>query len=172
LPLETINKLACSMLNAKPCKRWLVEMMKTLPVEKCRWRIGSLTVSPVYHTMEYPKKTIDSVSVTRATDLAHQYSQDCIKRSLDFLADPRRKERLKELECKACYYIRTNRVGGASMTTQTCGICGSPEMYGSTNTDVLCAKCASEHQLCKYCGGDVLMRPRRIFDNQKGDNAL
>ena len=74
-------------------------------------------------------------------------------------SDARKADRLKRHECKACFYA--SRMGGAAMTTRPCMSCGSEEMYGSTNTDVLCMGCATTHGLCKHCGGDLEMRARR-----------
>ena len=113
--------------------------------------------------MQQNKATIDSVSVTHSTDSAIQYGESIVHRALEFMRDDRRKERLAEAECKTCFYVNYARIGGSAMTSRPCGICEVPQMYGSTATDKLCLKCAIEHQLCKQCGGDVLMRPRRIF---------
>jgi len=113
--------------------------------------------------MQQQKATIDSVSVTSATDMAISYAESIVQKALEFLRDDRKKERLVEVECKTCFYINNQRIGGAAMTSRPCGICDMPQMYGSTATDKLCLKCALEHQLCKQCGADVLMRPRRIF---------
>lgn len=74
-------------------------------------------------------------------------------------SDARKAERLKRHECKACFY--SSRIGGAAMTTRSCMSCGSDEMYGSTATDVLCMVCATKHELCRHCGGDLEMRTRR-----------
>lgn len=61
--------------------------------------------------------------------------------------------------CKACHYF--SRMAGAACTAQPCACCASPQMYGSTATDVLCHSCAKEHSLCKHCGGDLEMRVAR-----------
>ena len=74
-------------------------------------------------------------------------------------SDARQVARLDRHECKACFYA--SRMGGAAMTKRPCMSCGSVEMYGSTNTDVLCMGCATKHSLCKHCGGDLEMRARR-----------
>ena len=77
----------------------------------------------------------------------------------DVIKDTKKADRLKHHECKACFY--SSRIGGAAMTTRPCMSCGSDEMYGSTATDVLCIACATKHELCRHCGGDLEMRTRR-----------
>jgi hypothetical protein len=91
--------------------------------------------------------------------LAKNYVSDVISHANDVQADPRKKERLKQNECIACFY--RGRIGGAAMTSRPCGLCGQEEMYGSTATDALCLACAQKHELCKHCGGDLHMRVRR-----------
>lgn len=113
--------------------------------------------------MEQKKAIIDSVSVSRATDTAIQYGESIVQRALEFMRDDKRKQRLAEAECKTCFYVNNQRIGGSAMTSRPCGICEIPQMYGSTATDKLCVACAVKHQLCKQCGGDLLLRPRRIF---------
>lgn len=113
--------------------------------------------------MHNPRKTIDSVRVTSSTDFAISIASDCIQHALEYQSDFRKKERLKDNECKTCFYFRSGRIGGAAMTTQECAVCGKEVMYGSTNTDPLCLECAQAHELCKRCMGDVKMRPRRIY---------
>ena len=113
--------------------------------------------------MEQKAAVIDQVSVYSATDFANCLGQDYVEASLRWMRDPEQKERRKAGECKTCYYIHHSRMGGAAMTTRPCGICHMPVTYSSTNTDKLCMDCAQTHQLCKHCGADVLLRPRRKF---------
>jgi hypothetical protein len=86
--------------------------------------------------------------VQRWIDLAKRVEQDVDK-----------PKRLERHECKACFY--SQRVGGAAITSRKCMCCDTSQTYGSTNTDVLCVKCAKEHALCKHCGGDLELRERR-----------
>lgn len=112
--------------------------------------------------MEQSPEKIDQVAMERATDRAHYVSTETIKAALLFLGDPTKLDRVtKKSECKVCYYIHNARIGGAAMTYRDCGICGSKELYGSTSTDVLCMKCAQEYKLCKHCGADRELKPRR-----------
>lgn len=73
--------------------------------------------------------------------------------------DEQHNERLKSQECQVCYY--GSRVGGASITTTYCGICGKEMQFGNTCVDVLCEDCAKKYDLCKHCGGDMNFLNRR-----------
>ena len=94
-----------------------------------------------------------------ATERAKARVKSWAELAAEVESDARKADRLKRHECKACFYA--SRIGGAAMTTRPCMSCGSEEMYGSTNTDVLCMGCATTHGLCKHCGGDLEMRARR-----------
>ena len=67
--------------------------------------------------------------------------------------DKNRERRLAEHKCAACFY--TVAIAGQAITNQECGVCSKPQQYGSTNTDILCVKCAKGKGLCKHCGGDI-----------------
>ncbi len=94
-----------------------------------------------------------------ATERAKAHAGEWIRHAEEVTNDARKQERLSSHECKACFY--SSRIGGAAMTSRPCMSCGSVEMYGSTNTDVLCRSCATQHELCKHCGGDLEIRTRR-----------
>lgn len=113
--------------------------------------------------MTHAKSKIDSVSVQSETGYAIDHAQSVIHASLRYLADPERKERLAAGRCKRCYYIWTARIGGSAMTMQPCGVCDEEVWYGSTATDKICQPCAAKKELCRQCGGDLHMRPRRIY---------
>lgn len=113
--------------------------------------------------LKNPKKSIDSVSVARSTDFAKSIAEDCVRHALEYLSDSNKEKRINACECKTCFYLRSGRIGGASMTSQECAICSNEVWYGSTNTDPLCEDCSAKHELCKRCTGDVHMRPRRIW---------
>ena len=107
-------------------------------------------------------KKFDAYAVQFQTTQMDIYSKDIIKCAMAFLTDHDKAGRKKKLECKACYYMRTSRIGGAAMTQVACGICDKVIMYGSTNTDAMCRECAEKYQLCVYCGADQELRPRRV----------
>lgn len=113
--------------------------------------------------MNREKATIDQRSVEFATDIAIERARDCIAGALGYTTDNNRSARRASLECKTCYYIYTSRIGGAAMTTRPCGICSVEQLYSSTNTDKICLNCAKNYSLCKYCGADLELRPRRKF---------
>lgn len=113
--------------------------------------------------MERQKKKIDSSSVEWATDRAIESIEWAVKRALNCKNDPEKKERLAASFCISCWYVDGGRIGGAAMTSQPCGICDKEQIYSSTATDVLCSTCAISNELCKQCGADVRLRPRRKF---------
>jgi hypothetical protein len=111
--------------------------------------------------MEFKKIFITESDILHSTDLNRYYAEARVKSSILFLSDGEKKKRLESVQCKFCFYMRTDRIGGASMTTRPCGICDDEMQFGSTCTDKICKKCAKEYDLCKYCGGDLEMRIRR-----------
>jgi hypothetical protein len=106
---------------------------------------------------------IDSVSVRRATDFARTTGDATVAKAIKFLDDPERLQRIKDSQCKTCYYILRSRLGGPTATERPCGICGKNELYDTTTTDPICFDCAVKNELCKRCGGDIHMRPRRSY---------
>ena len=73
--------------------------------------------------------------------------------------DTRKEDRLRKQECIACFY--SSQIGGCAITNRDCMCCGENQIYGSTATDKLCLRCATEHNLCRHCGGDINMNTRR-----------
>lgn len=103
---------------------------------------------------------IDRASVEYATGSSSRIIKDCLKRAEDILSDANKAARAEKCQCAACFYVRS-RIGGAAMTHRDCGICGKDQLYSSTSTDVICMECARTNGLCKHCGGDIDMKPRR-----------
>lgn len=68
----------------------------------------------------------------------------------DLAADPRQKDRLARLECKACYY--TVRITGQAFTRYICRRCGQEGMHHNTGVPMLCDNCADKSVLCAQCG--------------------
>ena len=104
-------------------------------------------------------KIMNVANMVYATETARRYKKELIDRCEEIKNDKRKHERLESNECAWCFY--NARIGCSAMTEQACMCCGEKVLYGSTNTDALCIKCAKENQLCKHCGGDVDMRSRR-----------
>lgn len=109
----------------------------------------------VRHTIK-----VDRALIVSRTDHGHAQIEDALRRAKELQEDPRKEERLKKHECKACFYLR-GRIGAAAMTRQDCGICGKEQMFGSSCTDVICPECAKANQLCRRCGADLELRTRR-----------
>lgn len=113
--------------------------------------------------MQRPARKIDAVSVLSATTRAAEWREETVKRAVGLLTDHDKAARLEKAECVTCYYVNTGRIGGAAITEQPCGICGKEQSFCNTCTDPLCLECAKAHELCKRCGADIKLRPRRNF---------
>lgn len=109
--------------------------------------------------MRVDRAVMDISTMTRATRRASNFVADLLKRADRIREDAKKDQRLERHFCVSCFYIE--RIGGAAMTTAPCMCCNRDQMYGSTDTDVLCLDCARQHRLCKHCGGDVLMDTHR-----------
>lgn len=86
--------------------------------------------------------------VTNALELAQKLTDD-----------PERLHRLKAQECKACWYF--NQFGGQAITTRPCAACTEVITWGNTNCPVLCVPCAKAIKLCRHCGSDIGLNPKR-----------
>jgi hypothetical protein len=106
--------------------------------------------------MKQAPYTMNKANMMRATETAKTRVRDIIDLATEIAADSREAERLKRQECKACFY--GSRLGGAAITERDCMCCGETQTYGSSATDVLCLRCAKQHNLCQHCGGDIGMR--------------
>lgn len=110
--------------------------------------------------MKSPARHLDIVAMVRATSDAQAHVERVIATYIAMVDDIDKPARIAKGLCKSCHYDGA-RMAAAACTTQPCAACGVPQSYGSTATDVLCLPCATEHSLCKRCGGDREMRVRR-----------
>jgi len=117
--------------------------------------------------MQRTRNEVTQDSVTRNTELAKDWGEETVVKALQWATDPQKKERLGKSLCRTCFYLHNRRIGGAAMTSQPCGVCAVSVTYCSTATDDLCLDCALKHELCKQCGADVQLRPRRVFEPEK-----
>ena len=104
-------------------------------------------------------KKMNVCNMVYATERAKERIKSITERYEQIVKDPKRSDRELANECVACFY--SDGIGGAAITNRPCMSCGINQLYGSTNTDVLCLDCAKTHRLCKHCGGDLQMRARR-----------
>ena len=98
--------------------------------------------------------------MVRATNQAEAHVERVIALAAAMDEDIDKPARIARGLCPSCHYDGA-RMAAAACTTQPCAACGVPQSYGSPATDVLCLPCATEHSLCKRCGGDREMRVRR-----------
>lgn len=111
--------------------------------------------------MRRQRTRIDQVIIERNTNLAKSQILDVISRAERVSTDADKELRVAAQECKSCWYLSRPRIGGAAMTARECSICGTDQIFSSTNTDPLCKPCAQENSLCCHCGGDIDMKNRR-----------
>ena len=72
-----------------------------------------------------------------------------------YVLDPpkRRKFRLQQLECRACYYLRSGISCAQAFTEYICANCDQPYSHPNTARPRLCQDCAKTLDLCVRCGG-------------------
>jgi hypothetical protein len=105
--------------------------------------------------MKHRSWTLNLGNVEHATRLG----RESLERLRKLVEDPESSARREAQECVLCYY--SARIGGAAITERDCGGCGAPQQFMNTATDVLCRDCAKAYGLCKHCGADVALKPRR-----------
>lgn len=82
-----------------------------------------------------------------------EYIDKITAKLISYYSDPNKKWRKEHNHlCKYCNYVNTDRIGGAMLTTVTCGNCGQEMTVANTCTDLLCDECAKELNCCKHCG--------------------
>lgn len=106
------------------------------------------------------KATVFTPAELKAVTERNTWRVDHILRQAKKLSeDASKAERLSAQFCKQCFY--SEGIAGQAFTSQPCACCHRPQIYPSTNTDALCAACATAHSLCKHCSGDIEMNPAR-----------
>lgn len=111
--------------------------------------------------MENKRPPLSNNDIEWNTNRAKDRGEDRCAQALGFLLDSDRKKRQDRRECKSCFYFSVGRIGGASMTTWWCGVCGEEQMAGSTHCPRVCKDCSAKYELCCECGGDIHIRIRR-----------
>jgi len=99
--------------------------------------------------MEWTNKNIKSK--TNSNKMKYQHSKDMIQH---YEMDDEKENRDKSMVCKYCFYLRSV-CGFSAMTTSYCGICEEPILNGSSDTNIVCDKCAGNKDLCTCCGGEM-----------------
>lgn len=112
--------------------------------------------------MDRPKRDFKQSTMELATDFARGYVDATTRAALNYANDPEKRDRLADSQCIRCWY-QESRIGGAAITHSPCGICGKEMSFANTNTDTLCKECAMGAALCRHCGADVQLRPRRKY---------
>lgn len=71
----------------------------------------------------------------------------------DIETDPKKDLRTIDQTCKTCTYTRKGSF--QAFTNATCGYCMTTMEFVNSNVDILCKRCATMHQACKHCGGEM-----------------
>lgn len=85
------------------------------------------------------------------TTRAQMIANEQIHRIERYVADEKREGRLKQLECRTCFYLRT-AVAGAAFTPGKCEECEQTFQHPNTAVPPYCESCATTHQVCRRCG--------------------
>jgi hypothetical protein len=76
-----------------------------------------------------------------------------VKLGKNLLEDPYKDQRLKQLECKLCYYRES--IVMQAFTEYTCALCSSTGMHCNSGVPLLCDPCAKTSKLCCGCGASL-----------------
>ena len=107
---------------------------------------------------------IDKDYITRTTTNKLEYVEFTRERLKNFDSDSNKENRLKEQECKYCYYMRDG-IATQAFVEWVCGICNTKQHWHNGAHPRVCRECATKHNLCMYCGADIDLREkRRKFD--------
>jgi len=70
-------------------------------------------------------------------------------------ADQEKTHRLKEQECKTCYYLKGGVIAGDAMTSYKCRHCEKENWHENNHPPRYCKNCAASHEVCVRCGASV-----------------
>lgn len=98
------------------------------------------------------------IEIKHRTHFAKAFAARAEKAVDEWKRDARRTGRLKACECKTCFYLRSSRVGAATLTTAPCRLCGGPMQFATTVVTEICETCSHENDACRMCMADVELR--------------
>lgn len=103
--------------------------------------------------MEIKNKKWDKKEKEFQTTMNQMKIRDARKLVNNIDNDPENEKRVKQQYCKVCFY--QSRGAFCAMTYANCGKCNEKELYGSSDVDKLCIRCATMNEACKHCGGEM-----------------
>ena len=103
---------------------------------------------------------VDARSIARVTARKPREQTQLIALGDALKNDPKATERRAQQLCAVCFYGAHRQLVMNVVTSQPCGRCGEPQIYGNSNTYVLCKPCAQAEGLCQRCGSDLDLKPR------------
>lgn len=107
--------------------------------------------------MKARSSVINKGTIEQSTSWSKDIAKNLMDKVENFQSDVLKDERLRSCKCKSCFYLRSDRIGGAAITTKDCGICLEQMRFASTAVDQLCKVCGVENDLCVQCAGDLNM---------------
>lgn len=119
--------------------------------------------------MQQQKEQITRSTISYRNKRAKEQIQHILQLAERIASDVEKEKRESMHLCLCCYYARSQRIGGAAITSKPCGVCEETMQFGSTATDAVCDSCAKEQGLCKQCGADIELAERRKpypFENE------
>jgi DNA-directed RNA polymerase subunit RPC12/RpoP len=75
--------------------------------------------------------------------------------------DAEREERLRQLQCPACWYA-SGGLAGQAFTRYTCQVCSAEFQHPNTHTPRMCRVCSDRLRICVECGADLELKQRRV----------
>jgi hypothetical protein len=111
-----------------------------------------------------PLKLLDLYMVQSTTDLNRRYIEETERRVEECRTDARREQRLKERECRWCFYRST--MSGQGFTDWNCWSCGAAGYHSNTSVPRLCNECADKLGLCVHCCADRELKRRKTLERK------
>lgn len=105
-----------------------------------------------------PRRTVNLERVEHATYEANAHARTVKKRLESFEKDSDAAARMREHECRTCWYLYGATIAMQAFTQRDCDICGEEQTYSSSDTRPICLACAVRNKLCRACCGRVSMK--------------
>lgn len=100
-------------------------------------------------------------AIQHRTETSKLHMDVAFKRVDDCKKDARKVERLRQYECKWCFYFRGDRIAGQAFTDYTCGVCRKECSWSNTAVPAICPECTMRLKICRRCGADLNYRKRK-----------
>lgn len=85
--------------------------------------------------MQQQKEQITRSTISYRNKRAKEQIQHILQLAERITSDVEKEKRESMHLCLCCYYARSQRIGGAAITSKPCGVCEETMQFGSTATD-------------------------------------